>query len=291
MKKFTIPIILFLCGIGPQQAFSQIEADSLFYRITTSDGNNYVGTIVRQDSEIIILRTERIGEISIPKKDIVRLEQVSPVQTMVQTRKDWPENPQATRYFIGSNGYGLRRGEGYYQNAWVLFNQANVGVTDNFSIGAGLVPLFLFASPVTPVWITPRITIPVSENKFNVGVGALLGTLVGEVDATYGMLNAVATIGSRDTNVSFGLAYGFVEGELADRPLITIGAMLRTGSRGYIITENYFIHVEGQTYGLIFLGGRRMFQNVGLDYGGFIPVGDERIIVVPWLGISIPFGR
>ncbi|MEZ5070324.1 MAG: hypothetical protein R2751_04985 [Bacteroidales bacterium] len=28
----------------------------------------------------------------------------------------WFSNPHATRYFFGTNGYGLEKGEGYYQN-------------------------------------------------------------------------------------------------------------------------------------------------------------------------------
>jgi hypothetical protein len=62
----------------------------------------------------------------------------------------------------------------------VLFNQGGYGVTNYFSIGAGILPVFLFGGGATPVWITPKFSIPVVIDKFNVGAGALAGTVLGE---------------------------------------------------------------------------------------------------------------
>ena len=40
-------------------------------------------------------------------------------------------------------------------------------------------------------------------------------------------------------------------------------------------------------------GGRYVFKKLALDFGGFLPVaeGIDRIIVLPWLGINVPFGN
>jgi hypothetical protein len=54
----------------------------------------------------------------------------------------------------------MNKGEGYYHNFMVFINQATYGVTDNISIGGGLVPLFLFGG-LTPVWITPKVSVPI----------------------------------------------------------------------------------------------------------------------------------
>ncbi|MDH3708832.1 MAG: hypothetical protein OER04_03030 [Cyclobacteriaceae bacterium] len=67
--------------------------------------------------------------------------------------------------------------------------------------------------------------------------------------------------------------------------------MLRTGPRGYILTENYFIDVGSETFGLLSLGGRRIIGKVGLDFGGFIPVDTDEVVFIPWLGVTIPFGK
>jgi len=58
---------------------------------------------------------------------------------------------------------GLHKGEGYYQNIWVFWNQASFGVTENFSLGFGIIPLFLFggeAGQYSPIWVVPKLSYP-----------------------------------------------------------------------------------------------------------------------------------
>jgi hypothetical protein len=290
MRNFLVALPVFIVVLFSSPAFAQVEVDTIRYQITTTDGNRYVGTIVHQDNESILFESETLGQITLLKRNILRLEQLQPGQTPVDSYiEEWPRYPQSNRYFVTSNGYGLKKGEGYYQNTWVLFNHVNYGVTDNFSIGAGIVPLII-GEAVTPLWITPRFTIPVAKDRFNIGVGAFIGTLIGQqTDALFTLLNAVATIGSRDKNFSFGLAYGYSDGELTPYPLVTLSAMIRTGPKGYFITENMFIPDE--VGALISVGGRRMIQNIGLDYGAVLPIGSGIVVLIPWLGVNIPFGQ
>jgi hypothetical protein len=205
----------------------------------------------------------------------------------------WLENSQAARYFWAPNGYGLRKGEGYYQNVWVLFNQVSYGFTDNFSVGIGMVPLFLIAGGPTPVWATPKFSFPIKKDVFNVGAGALVGTILGEEQATFGIAYGVTTLGSRDRNLNLGLGYGFINGEWADSPTVTLSGMIRTGKRGYFVSENYFIKAGDETIGLVSLGGRIVWTGISVDFAGVFPVIQslDEFIVLPWLGFVIPFGN
>jgi len=261
------------------------------YRIETRDGNTYMGQIIAQDSVKIIFDSDQLGKINILRADIKKIYPI--VKEKIIEGKYWFENPQATRYFYVPNGYGLQKGEGYYQNVWVLFNSFAVGVGENFSIGGGLLPLFLFAGAPTPVWITPKLSIPLSSDKIGLGSGALLGTIIGEKEAGFGILYGISTFGSKDQNVSVGLGYGYAGGDWAKTPMINLSAMLRTGARGYFITENYFIKTGGTTTVLLWLGGRQIIKEAGLDYGLIIPLNSEmeEFIAIPWLGITIPFGH
>lgn len=177
MKKVLYVLTwAFLFCLNACFSIAQTEQDSTIYRVETNDGNEYIGTILYQDTEKLRLKTQNLGEVTILKADIVR---ESPVNvSRVEDGKYWFENPQAARYFWAPNGYGLQKGEAYYQNVWVMFNQASVGVTDNFSIGAGLIPLFLFAGTATPVWVTPKFSVPVTKDKLNLRGGALSKKLV-----------------------------------------------------------------------------------------------------------------
>jgi hypothetical protein len=293
--KALLLIVFFLCcWLMPERGAAQTAADSTgMYRIETRDGNEFIGTIINQTPENVQFRTQKLGVITIPRSDIKSMLVIDAKQ--MKDGKLWFENPQATRYLFAPNAYGLRPGEGYYQNVWIFINQASVGVTKNFSIGVGLVPLFLFGEGgSTPIWLLPKVSVPVIEDKFNVGGGALIGTVIGEDAGSFGIAYGLTTFGSKDRNATFGLGYGFAGGEWASSPLITVSGMYRTGPRGYLITENYFIGIEGESAGIISIGGRRIIKKIGIDFGIFRPMGSDvelNIIGLPFLGLTVPFGQ
>ena len=273
---------------------SQVQVDSSnFWRIVTIDGNEFYGPILSDNIDEIELRTEILGVIRISRKDIRVQKRM--VRARLENGEVWLENLQATRYFWAPNGYGLKKGEGYYQNVWVLFNQASVGITKNFSIGAGTVPLFLFDGAPTPVFMVPKISFSLIPEKLNIGGGVIIGTILSnnewfDQDGPFGIAYGVASYGNKDKNVNVGLGMAFAEGEWAEYPVVSVGGMARISKRSYLITENY-IYPSDEWFGLIAVGGRTVWQRVSLDYGFVIPVAQELdgFIAIPWLGFSIPF--
>jgi hypothetical protein len=282
---------LIIFSLGSYYCAAQEQADTLSYYIQTTDGNTYQGQILSQDSISTLFNLDRFGEHRFLKTEIKKLEPID--KEKVIDNEYWMDNPQATRYFFSPNAYGLKKGEGYYQNVWVMVNSFAVGVTDYFSIGGGVVPLFLFAGFSTPVWLTPKFSIPVARDKFNLGAGALMGTVLGEEETGFGILYGISTLGSKDKNVSLGLGYGYAGGDWAKAPMINLNTMIRFGPKGYFISENYFIQTEGTTALILTFGGRHIIQGAGLDYGLVIPIISEMdsFIALPWLGITIPFGN
>ncbi|HCE56658.1 MAG TPA: hypothetical protein DER09_02400 [Prolixibacteraceae bacterium] len=269
---------------------AQNTGDTILVQIETNDGNEFIGELITEDDIKIVIKTEKLGEITIPKTDIKRRDTVQFQQ--IKDGKLWFENPQSTRYFWSPNGYGLKKNEGYYQNIWVLWNQFSYGVTNNFSIGAGIIPLFLFGGTPTPVFATMKFSIPVKENKVNVAAGAIAGTILGESETGFGIVYGLSTFGSPDANVTFGLGYGFAGGEWAKAPMVNFNGMFRVSSRGYFITENYLLSGGGETILLISLGGRSIIKKAALDYGLVFPVAEiGEFVAIPWLGFTIPFGN
>ena len=188
MKAFVSFITcLYLLALLPGNSSAQKNPDStLKYRIETLNGNEYIGEILNQDSAKIYFNIKDLGAISISRSEIKKME-VFDTQKL-KNGKYWFENPQSTRYFWAPNGYGLKSGEAYYQNVWVFYNQVSVGVTDNFSIGAGMIPLFLFAGTSTPVWVVPKISIPLVKDRVNLGIGAIAGTVLGVSQSGFGIV-------------------------------------------------------------------------------------------------------
>ncbi len=282
-------IIGLLIGL-PNLVQAQAKQDTIKSRIETIDGNEYIGIILDRSGDKIRIKTDKLGEISILNKDVKRVSAVSSARYKNGTY--WLDNPQSTRYFWSPNGYNLKQGEGYYQNVWILFNQAVYGITDHFSAGVGVMPLFLFAGAATPVWLTLKYSVPVVKDKINLGAGALMGTVIGVNSGTAGILYGISTFGSKDNNLSIGMGWGFANGQIASNPTININGMIRTGARGYLITENYFIGTPDNFVVLISVGGRRIIKHFGLDYGLFLPISKDigSFVAIPWLGFTVPFG-
>lgn len=289
-------LLLFLLALllisGVQRALGQVGQDSVaVVEIQTHDGNKYTGRLVEQDGQRIVIETQSLGKLIIQRSAIKHMERLE--VSKIRADGYWADNPQATRNFWAPTGYGLKPGEAYYQNVWVLFNQFSVGITRNFSMGVGFVPLFLFASPSTPFWLTPKISLPLSKDKVNLGLGAVIGTSsLSEKGNGFGIVYGNATFGSRDNNVTVGMGYSYTSASMAKRPIFNFSALIRTSAKSYFISENYVIPEGNSSLILIGLGGRKMVNRTGIDYGFFIPIdeGMKTIIALPWLGLTAPLG-
>jgi len=270
---------------------AQSVADTNTYYIETNDGNTYQGQILEQDSIMLVFQSLSIGKISLKQSDIKK-RHILNIQK-IKNGKYWMPNPQSSRYFFSPNGYGLKAGEGYYQNVWVLVNSFAIGITKNISLGAGVLPLFLFGGGPTPIWFTAKLSFPIEKHKVAFGGGALAGTVLGEEDMEFAIAYGIASIGNKDNNISFGLGYGYAGGNWAKSPIINVNFMLRASPKGYFISENYFIKTGDHSLVILSAGGRLIIKEAGLDYGLLIPISAEidSFVGIPWLGITIPFGN
>ena len=152
----------------------------------------------------------------------------------------------------------------------------------------------------TPIWITPKFSIPVKKDQVNVGLGGLFATTTGGGrlftttttttggGGSFGILYGMTTFGNRDKNFTLGLGWGYSDGKIASQPTISFSSLIRTGARGYFITENYYIAKGSSSLVLLSFGGRRIINRTGLDFGLFIPVTSETktFRAFPWLGIT-----
>jgi len=285
----TITLIL-ISFLSSNIAIAQNE--KVVERIETKDGNVFVGRIISEDSTKIVIETEVLGELSIKKTVITSRKEID-ISKMVKG-KFWNDNPQSTRYLWTPNGYGLKQGEFYYQNIWVLYNQLSVGITDNISASIGTVPLFLFGFDITPIWVIPKFSIPIKKDKINLSLGVFAGTVLGEEDMSFGLAFGTITIGDRNKNMNLGLGWGYSSDGWVKKPLINLSAMVRLTANGYFLTENYFIPLDDDdNLILLSVGGRYMVKKLGLDFGFYIPLSSEmdQFFAIPMLGVTLPFGK
>jgi hypothetical protein len=286
----TIIAIILISFLTLNVSIAQNE--KMLVKIETKDGNIFLGSIIREDSTTIVIETELLGELPIRKTAISRRTEID--SSKMVKGKLWNDNPQSTRYLWTPNGFGLKKGEGYYQNIWVLYNQISVGITNNISASVGTIPLFLFGAESTPVWVIPKFSIPIAKDKINLSLGVFAGTILGEDNMSFGLAFGTSTFGNRNRNVNLGLGWGYSTDGWSDKPLINVSAMVRLTANGYFLTENYFIPL-GHDFNLTLLsaGGRYIVKKVGLDFGLYIPISSEieQFIAIPMLGLTLPFGN
>lgn len=294
MKKQIYFLFIFslftISLIAQTQTSSNIDTIQ-YVQVKTLDGNTYIGSIIEETSEFLLIKTQSAGEVKIPKIHIKKMTRFSGKQ--LKDGKYWFENPNATRNLYGPTGYGLEKGEGYYQNFMLFLNSVNIGITDNITIGAGFLPLGLENG--FNFLVTPKFSVPVVPDKVNLAGGLLYARFFEE---NMGIIYGVGTYGPKDHNATLGVGYGFINGELAKRPIITVSGMTRVGRKFGLVTENWFIPVEGyeddKNYFAAFTYGvRYISEGVTIDFS-FLRVsdmGDFFILGVPLVGVVIPFGR
>jgi hypothetical protein len=292
MKKLLS--LLFVLALVP--AYSQELGDSLtVWMIETTDGNEFTGTILSEDSTGILLKTHLYGELQIGSSHIKKRKEIPPDRMV--GGEYWFGNPHATRYFFGPDVYGLRKGEGYYQNTWIFLNQVNYGISNYLSLGGGIMPLFLLAGSPTPVWLTPKLSVPVVRDKINLGAGLLFVHVLGD-GSSFGIAYGASTFGNRESNLTLGAGWGFSGYDSgwnwSDRVTLMLSGMTRVGKKTYLLTENYYMSLgSGESFGILMLGGRSVQKRLAVDYGLVLPLGTDlgEFIAIPWLSITLPFGN
>lgn len=289
-------IIVFGVFIGAVLMGSVVFANNVLAQdvktwvIETADGNQYAGTIVEQNDEQVRLQTEALGIITIPRSTIKKMYEID--SSRVRNGKVWTSNPYTTRYFFGPSGFTLKKGEGYYQNVWIFFNNINYGVSDNFSLGAGLIPGFFFEAENTPVWITGRLGIPMGNknSKVRLGVGTNLYTIAGEADGSIGLLYGALSYGSRDSNFTISVGTGYWEDGFIDGGYASFSGLVRVSRRTYLMTELYSIFADSDFgVGFALFGAKIVGRRMAVDLGLMAP--PEAEILIPLVGISLGIGK
>ncbi len=271
------------------QDTTQTTSEDTLYRVETNEGTVYIGTLVRENEEAVVLATRDGTEVRIARDNIETFASID--SSRIRNGDYWFDNPQPTRYFFAPSAIGLRKGNGYYQNTWVLFNNVNYGVSDRFSIGAGTVPVFLFGEGVFPIWVLPKVSFSNASANRHLTVGGVLGGVVGEGEsASVGLLYTSGTLGGADRNLTAGIGYGYQSGALADTPFFNVSGMTRVSQRFYLVSENYFFSGD-EVNGLVSFGLRYAPEKFAVDFGLVRPLADDldSFIAFPWLGVALPF--
>jgi hypothetical protein len=310
MKQVTIGtatlvglLLTLAASISTAQAqtnFREFEFDSTkTYVIELLDGTEITGSYIGKTIELLIISTSSIPRIEIPFSQIKSIKAAD--ASSIRGETYWFPNPNATRYLFAPSGFNLKKGEGYYQNSYLVLNSVNYGITDNISIGGSIELLSTLSTlaegsfrPV--VLITPKVGFPVAKD-LNMGAG-LLFVSIPEIDNNpltgAGIAYGIATYGNIEHNATLGLGWGFVDGYWAKRPLINISGMTRIRRNMSLVTENWIIPIDndfdqGRYYEVVSYGVRFIGKTISVDLA-FInnrDIADVLLIGMPYVDFVI----
>jgi hypothetical protein len=280
--------------------------------LTTNDDKTFTGLLVSQNEKEVTLKTESLGELVISNTKIKEIKIVE--KDEIVNGKYFFPNPHPTRYFFGPSAIPLKKGEGYFQNAWILANSVQLGVTDHFSIGGGMVIPILF-------FITPKFGYKVGD-YLHLGGGLIIASTISKeanfgVGAAYGSV----TLGTLENNFTINAGWGAVKEAnsvynsqtmtydessawtLSNRPMFTFSGMARIARKFAVVSENWVFSTKDEDYnaftgkstythayhtvlsaGFRFLGERNSF-----DFGLAIPVIEDSTIGIPYLDYVFKF--
>lgn len=298
MKAFIIICLLFIASIANAQ-------DSTFVRIQLKQGNSVQGILKDQNDKSITINIAETGVMTIPWELIQTVDRMS-VSEALNANGQFT-NPQPTRYFFGPSAIPLKKGDKYYQNAYFLVNSFQLGLTDQFSIGAGVVIPFAF-------FVTPKIGYQVSKN-IHVGGGVIFATsLIRDFNLGVGAGYGSLTVGSKEHNVTLNVGLGAVKEnsglgsndytwKFANKPMVTLSGMTRISKRMMLMTENWFFSTKTVNYdnmtgqqissvyeynGIMSVGARYLGARYAIDFGFLSPTVSD-FMAIPYLSYNLKF--
>jgi hypothetical protein len=221
------------------QSSSIIDAGNYLF-VEANNEASYYGKIIAISNDSILLKSDILGLIKIKTTDI---KNILPVGTPVSDKESvWFENPNATRYLFAPSAIPLKKKEGYYQNAYLLVNSVNVGITNNLTVGGGVVIPFLF-------YVTPKLSYKVAKNVYAGGGILFTQSFLTGLNLSAGIGYGLLTIGNNEYNFTIGSGYGFAKNNTdykeTPMPIITLNGMTRIAKKLSLVTENWLIPRRG----------------------------------------------
>lgn len=195
----------------------------------------------------------------------------------IQGQVDSYENANPTRYMVGGTAFNLKQGTFLYKNTDLLLNTLTYGVTDNFSMGLGMV----LYSPLISSGGTRLPSVFIFAPKFGSQLSANLhlaaGCEIAYFPYRYGMDDsnlgfnslmsgyALLTYGNANTNLTAGVyTLGTDFESIADVFIYNIGGICKIGKKFALVAESFIL--PGSV--TVIDAGMRIFgKRTSLDFG------------------------
>lgn len=223
------------------------------------------------------------------------LGRLSTAPAFSQSNEDVPlaPVPAANGVFLVPSGFGPEKGELYYQNLTLFFNQVQYGASEQFSVGLSFELFSLFAALDSAQYrpgfaLSPKVTVPLPDEDVNLGFGTMFVEIPDSDEfLDLGFVLGTATYGKEDRHISAGLGFGLVEGEFSVQPIYLCSGQYRLARKWHFISEN--IWIPAAKSGMFNFGFRARGRQIHWDFG-LVLSGEKgkRFDQLPLLGLVVP---
>jgi hypothetical protein len=234
MKTLTCFLLsFFLLTTLTLSAQNATDTTTVIHKVIKQNGVSFIGKIISQDAREILLETDEIGLVYIPKHEVKEISIVS------DSEKPLTGGLFTTRYFLTTNGFAVKKGDNYIQ--WNLFGpDFQFGIGKNFGVG-------IMTSWVgMPIIGTAKYSFDISKNV-HAGVGFLGGT-GSWAYPQYGLVLPFGflTIGNQMYNVNVSTGYGGLFTERNETVYTLVDEPAYNSTNSISMVNNSYNHSEGR---------------------------------------------
>lgn len=301
--QLIVAIGLLIFNVTPQvfgQEKIEAQVEKKVIEIKLTGGTKLRGELISDNEDHFIIGIEGDNKATILKSKIKSF------RIFVAGKNGRQRSPGSGISIISPSGYGLKKGEGSYQNLMFVANHFNYGITDYFSMGIGFESFSLLAEAQLPYFVvTPKFSIPLKKGKWNVGIGAFIGgdptreNSVG-LSAVYGSL----TYGSREKHLTISVGVEFTQENSPPNPIAIISGIRRVHNKWSLLTDNW-LTTEGNSplifnsLGFRYIGNRTAFDfslvGVTFENNAYFSSdrnsGEYRFVIGPMVGFTVALGK
>lgn len=268
---------LFLVLLFMAMAAKSQEAPKYFL-IKTHKNQKIAGEVVERDSISVHLRDANGTLHRIYGWDIKKQQPINFYKK--QKGEIWQSNHQFMHNTLSTNAFTNNKGQAYIKSFVGYFNQVNIGLHQNFSMGATILPFFS---------VNPQFTLPVIPDELYFGVSSHIGVLPNHGNEAFVEPQMTITIGSHE---GYGtLSIGNLISKERNRIVVTAGFSARITQKSYLSGDYVYVN---NMFQIGTLGMRNQWPNVSLDYGLMLVLPTEEfhmLIPLPYIGIGIPINH
>lgn len=267
------------CLAFPLLSFSQQDS-TVTWILQTTSGESIKGAFLSQnDTSIVLLSNldtvvvsnDVIEDMYLKQEELVQ--DKMEIETSPKKRKGhWKELHSATtsKYILGNNAIGLKKGQGYFQNTLLLYNELGYGLTNWLSMHFSFVPVIL--DKEIPIIFSPALNFNFNLVNNRLSFGAKCMTFLVN-DIGFATLQYYLTFGNVNYNVTAGVTdfYYSLDNKVSrlgfENSIYHFKGMARVSRKSLVIIENNFKLYKGyHEVETIILGFRHAGESLSFSY-------------------------